>query len=69
MKEEKIFRRKYSVDTLTDIATVNFGCASSLSQSKKDNIIEVVELIDRKNIVTIWQLCNPIFYCLKIISR
>ena len=35
LKEEKIFRRKYSVDTLTDIATVNFGCASSASQSNR----------------------------------
>ena len=30
-----------SVDTLTDSATVNFGCASSSSQSKNDNVIEV----------------------------
>ena len=36
MKEEKIFRRKYSVDTLTDTTTVDFGCASSSSQSKKE---------------------------------
>ena len=35
MKEEKIFRGKYSVNTLTDIATADFGCASSSSQSKK----------------------------------
>ena len=35
LKEEKIFRRKYSVDTLTDIAAVNFGCASSASQSNR----------------------------------
>ena len=33
-----------SADTLTDIATVDFGCASSSSQSKKDNFIEVDEL-------------------------
>ena len=31
---------------LTDTATDNFGCAGSLSQSKKDNIIKVVELIN-----------------------
>ena len=30
-----------SVDALTDSATVNFGCASSSSQSKNDNVIEV----------------------------
>ena len=30
-----------SVDTLTDSAFVNFGCASSSSQSKNDNVIEV----------------------------
>ena len=35
VKEEKIFRRKYNVSTLTDIATVDFGCASSSSQLKK----------------------------------
>ena len=33
------------IDTLTDTATVNFGWASFLSESKKSNIIEVVELI------------------------
>ena len=37
-----IFRRKYSVDTLTDTATVDFGCANLSSQSKKKkSIIEV----------------------------
>ena len=30
-----------SVDMLTDSATVDFGCASSSSQSKKDSVIEV----------------------------
>ena len=30
-----------SVDTLTDSATVDFGCVSLSSQSKKDNVIEV----------------------------
>ena len=29
---------------MTDIATVDFDCASSSSQSKKDNFIEVDEL-------------------------
>ena len=28
VKEEKIFRRKYSVDTVTDVATADFDCAS-----------------------------------------
>ena len=42
MKEEKIFRRKYSVDTLTDTATVDFNFASWSGESKKnDNNIEV----------------------------
>ena len=37
-----ILRRKYSVDTLTDTATVDFGCANLSSQSKKKkSIIEV----------------------------
>ena len=31
---------------LTDTANVNFGCASFLNQSKKDNIIEVFKLIN-----------------------
>ena len=53
MKGEKIFRGKYSVDTLTDTATVDFGCASSTSQSKKDDVIEVHELINR-----LFSLCN-----------
>ena len=35
VKEEKTFKKKYSVDTLTDTATVNFACVSSSSQSKK----------------------------------
>ena len=42
--EEEIFRRKYSVVTLTDATTVDFGCASSSSQSKEDNVIEVDKL-------------------------
>ena len=45
MKEEKIFKKKYSVDTLTDTATVNFACVSSSSQSKKNSAIEVEKLI------------------------
>ena len=45
MKEEKISRRKYSVDTLTDTATVNFAYISWSSQSKKESAIEVGELI------------------------
>ena len=45
MKEEKIFRRKYGVDTLTDPATVNFACVGSSGQSKKDSAIEVYKLI------------------------
>ena len=53
VKGEKILRGKYSVDTLTDTATVDFGCASSTSQSKKDNVIEVHELINR-----LLSLCN-----------
>ena len=39
MKEEKIFRRTYSVDTLTDNATVYLGHPSSSSQSKKKTIL------------------------------
>ena len=38
---EKIVLSHKSVDTLTDSANVDFGCASSSSQSKKDNFIEV----------------------------
>ena len=45
MKEEKISKRKYSVDTLTDTATVNFAYISWSSQSKKESAIEVGELI------------------------
>ena len=45
MKEEKISRRKYSVDTLTDTAAVNFAYISWSSQSKKESAIEVGELI------------------------
>ena len=41
VKEEETFRRKYSADTPTDTAFVDFGCASSSSQSKKDGVIEV----------------------------
>ena len=41
VKEEKTFRRKYSADTPTDTPFVDFGCASSSSQSKKDGVIEV----------------------------
>ena len=37
VKEEKIIRRKYSLDTLRDTATVDFGYASSSRQSKKDH--------------------------------
>ena len=42
-----ILRRKYSVDTLTDTATVDFGCAnlSSQSKKKKKSIIEVSVLV------------------------
>ena len=43
-KKKNISRRKYSVNTLTDIATVDFGYASSSSQPK-DNFIEVDGLI------------------------
>ena len=35
--EENIDR----VDMLIDTATVDFGCASSSGQSKKDNVIEI----------------------------
>ena len=38
-REEKLCRRKYSVDTMTDIATVDFSFASSSSQSKKKTIL------------------------------
>ena len=34
-KKKKIFRRKYSVDTLTDTATVDFNFASWSGESKK----------------------------------
>ena len=37
VKEEKIFRRKCSLDTLRDTATVDFGCAILSIQSKKDH--------------------------------
>ena len=46
MKEEKYSEENIVlIDTLTDTATANFGCTSFLSESKKSNIIEVVELI------------------------
>ena len=35
-----------SVDMLTDTATADFGCPSSSSKSKKDDIIEVAYLIN-----------------------
>ena len=38
VKEEKIFRRKCSLDTLRDTATFDFGCASLSVQSKKEHI-------------------------------
>ena len=41
VKEEETFRIKYSADTPTDTAFVDFGCASSSSQWKKDGVIEV----------------------------
>ena len=44
MKEEKIFRRKYTFDTLTDTVTIDFGCGCLSSQSKK-TVIEAYELI------------------------
>ena len=44
--KKKYSEKIYGIDTLTDTATVNFGCASSLSQSKKDNVINVVKLIN-----------------------
>ena len=34
-ERKNIQKKKYSVNTLTAIATVDFGCASSSSQSKK----------------------------------
>ena len=37
VKEEKIFRRKCSLDTLRDTATFDFGCASLSIQSKKEH--------------------------------
>ena len=55
-KKKKYSEKIYSVDTLTDAATVNFGSASSLSQSKKDNVIEVVKLI-------IFSLCYIVQFC------
>ena len=58
MKGEKIFRRKYSVDTLTDTATLNFGCVSLWSQSKKDSAIEVDELIVFFPLYYIVQFCK-----------
>ena len=41
--EEPVNIEEYidNVDTLIDSATVDFGCASSSSQSKKDNVIEI----------------------------
>ena len=41
VNEEKIFKRKYSVDTLTDTAIVYFVCASLSSQSKKESDISI----------------------------
>ena len=45
VKGEKILRGKYSVDTLTDTATVDFGCASSTSQSKKTMLSKYTNLL------------------------
>ena len=44
-RKKKIFRRKYSVDMLTDTANVNFGCASFLSQSKKTILLRYSNLL------------------------
>ena len=35
VKEEKLFRRKYTIDALADPATVDFGCVILSGQSKK----------------------------------
>ena len=56
-KKKTYSEKIYSVDTLTDTATVNFGSASSLSQSKKDNVIEVV------NLINIFSLCYMVQFC------
>ena len=66
--KEKIFRRKNSVDTLTDTATVNFACVSSSSQSKKDSAIEVDKLIVFFSLYYIAQL-NTVFLKFVLVKR
>ena len=45
MKEEKIFRRKFIFDTLTDTVTIDFGCGCSSSQSKKTVLLRHMNLL------------------------
>ena len=66
--KKKYSEKVYGIDTLTDTATVNFGCASSLSQSKKDNVIKVVKLINIlfslcyiEQILVFWTNCFSLF--------
>ena len=59
VNEEKIFRRKYSVNTLTDTAIVDFGCASSSSQSKKESVTS----IRGRQTSCLFSLCYRVQFC------
>ena len=59
VNEEKIFWRKYSVNTVTDPAIVDFGCASSSSQSKK----ECDTLIRGRQAYCLFSLCYIVQFC------
>ena len=59
MNKEKIFRRKYSVDTLTDTAIVDFECASLSSQSRKESDT----LIRGRQTYCPFSLCYIVQFC------
>ena len=55
--KEKILRRKYSVNTLTGIAAVDFGCASLSSQSKKSKFYR------GRQTYCLFSLCYIVQFC------
>ena len=59
MNKEKIFRRKYSVDTLTDTGIVDFECASLSSQSKKESDTS----IRGRQTYCLFSLCYIVQFC------
>ena len=57
--KKKKYSEESSDNTLTDIATTDFGCASSSSQSKKkDNFSEVDQLMN-----CLFTLCYIVQFC------